>query len=123
MPKICAVDGCDHRVWGKGYCARHQHLRTDKKPKKRKPYSDKRQQLNRLYDAEARQYRKEYPECAINSPNCTGKTQGVHHVKGRGKHLMDKQFWKPACNPCNVYVEDHHEWAVENGHKKSRLIL
>lgn len=111
-------------MWGKGYCSRHQHLRTDKKLVKAiKQYSSKRMLLNKLYDAEARQYRKEHPECAINSPVCTKRTQGVHHVKGRGKYLLDKKYWKPACNPCNHYVEVHHQWALDNGHKESRLAI
>lgn len=123
MPKICSVDGCDHRVWGKGYCARHQYLRADKKIKPVKPYSDKRRELNKLYDAEARQYRKQNPECAIKSPNCTKHTQGVHHKKGRGKYLLEKATWLPACNPCNHYVEAHHQWAIDNGFKERRHII
>lgn len=123
MPKLCAVDGCDHRVWGKGYCARHQYLRTDKKIKPVKPYSDKRRELNKLYDMEARQYRKENPECAIKSPNCTKYTQGVHHKKGRGKNLLDKKTWLPACNACNHYVEAHHQWAIDNGFKTRRHVV
>lgn len=121
MPKICQVDGCGNRVWGKGYCARHQYMRVDKKPRRIATYSDKRKELNKLYDAEARLYRKEHPDCAIKSPVCTKRTQGVHHIKGRGKYLLDKTTWEPACNACNAYVERHHQWAIENGHKQSRL--
>jgi len=31
--KTCKASGCFNSVWAKGYCPRHQYLRTDKKPK------------------------------------------------------------------------------------------
>lgn len=123
MPKTCNAEGCDNRVWGRGYCIRHQHLRTDKKRKPIAAYSDKRKQVNRLYDARAGKFRKDHPDCAINSPNCTKRTQGVHHKRGRGKYLLDESTWLPACNPCNHYVEVHHQWAIDNGYKESRLAI
>lgn len=33
MAKTCFAEECNYPVWGKGYCQRHQYLRTDKKPK------------------------------------------------------------------------------------------
>lgn len=36
---------------------------------------------------------------------------------------MDESKWEPSCNPCNTYCEDHPEWAIENGHKESRLAI
>lgn len=100
---------------------------TCRRPKKEKrryriqPYSKKRLEINKQYDPAARAFRKKNQKCAINSPNCTGKTEGVHHKRGRGKYLMDQSTWLPACNPCNHYVEHHHQWAVDNGFKESRL--
>lgn len=76
-----------------------------------------------IYDVEAKRFRKDNPNCVIKSPNCTARTQGVHHKKGRGKHLLDKSTWLPACNPCNHYVEANHQWAIDNGHKESRLTI
>jgi hypothetical protein len=121
MPKKCSVEECDQLVWGMGYCKRHQYLRTDKKQKPIAPYSSKRKEENKVYDLEARKFREDNPVCAINSPHCTHRTQGVHHKRGRGKYLLDKSTWEPACNPCNHYVEVHHQWAIDNGHKESRL--
>lgn len=95
----------------------------EKKKYRIKPYSDKRKAVNVIYDAEARRFRKDNPNCVIKSPNCTGRTQGVHHKKGRGKYLLDKSTWLPACNPCNHYVEANHQWAIDNGHKESRLTI
>lgn len=114
MPKEC-----NHPTCG-------EICRRPKKEKKRyriQPYSKKRKQVNILYDAQSRKYRKDHPKCAINSPVCTGRTQGVNHKKGRGRHLLDETTWEPACNPCNVYCEDHPQWAIDNGHKESRLAI
>jgi hypothetical protein len=110
---------CNHPTCG-------ETCRRPKKEKKRcrlRPYSLKRQAINKVYNPEARQFVKNNPKCAINSPNCTGRTQGVHHKKGRGSYLMDKSTWIPACNPCNDYCEDHSQWAIDNGHKESRLTI
>ena len=123
MPKTCNADGCSNRVWGGGYCARHQYLRTDKKIKPIANFSEKRKKVNVIYDAESRRFRKDNPDCVIKSPNCTGRTQGVNHKKGRGKYLLDKSTWEPSCNSCNVYCEDHTNWAIDNGHKESRLTV
>ncbi len=76
--------------------------------------------VNVVYNAEAKKFREENPLCRINSPVCTRNTQGVHHVKGKPttELLLEKKFWLPACNPCNGYIEDHSQWAKDNGFKK-----
>jgi hypothetical protein len=59
--------------------------------------------------------------CVIQSSDCTRHATCVNHKKGRGvKEVLDQQTWEPSCNPCNLYIEVHHAWAVENGHKISR---
>jgi hypothetical protein len=61
------------------------------------------------------------PYCLILSPVCTKKATCVNHKKGRGvNEVLDQRTWEPSCVPCNDYIEAHHEWAVENGHKISR---
>lgn len=39
--KPCTVEGCSQPRFAKGYCKRHQSLRTDKKPKALKKISEK----------------------------------------------------------------------------------
>lgn len=127
MPKKCNSPGCENNQFGGGFCLWHQRLRTDKKQvvkkagKPIKKFSDKRKLVNLVYDREAMAFRLKNPFCRINSPDCIGKTQGVHHVKGKASTelLLDKNFWKAACNPCNLYVETHSQWAKDNGHKKN----
>lgn len=64
---------------------------------------------------------KEKPLCEINSPICTAQSTCVHHTAGRGmNHLMDTNTWEASCDACNHYVEEHDDWAKENGHKISR---
>ena len=79
--------------------------------------------INRLYEITSRIYRSDHPQCEINSPVCTFFTQGVHHLKGKATDelLLDQQFWMPACNACNGYVEDHSAWAYANGKKLSKF--
>ena len=48
MPKICLAEECKYNVFGKGYCKKHQYLRTDKKPKPLKPISEKRIQEKKV---------------------------------------------------------------------------
>jgi len=98
------------------FCRR---VKKVKKIYRLRPFSKKRADINKVYSVEAKKFREENPLCRINSPVCIINTQGVHHVKGKAtvQLLMDKKFWKPSCNPCNGYIEDHSQWAQENGHK------
>jgi hypothetical protein len=41
MARTCNADGCFNPVFGGGYCSWHQRLRTDKKPKKLSPHSQR----------------------------------------------------------------------------------
>jgi hypothetical protein len=49
--KPCTVDGCEQPRWGKGYCRKHQSLRTDKKFKGIKKRTDKAQEKKELKKA------------------------------------------------------------------------
>jgi hypothetical protein len=122
MAKPCKAQGCELNRFGGGYCKYHQRMREDKKPGRIAMYSKKRKVINRDYDKEAKEFRENHPDCEIRSPVCTGHTQGVHHKKGRGQYLLAKEFWAGACNPCNVYIEDHPVWAREHGHKLSKFL-
>lgn len=114
--------------WSKKQAERREKRRPNGRnglPKERKvykiaTYSKKRQAVNKLYDPLAKKFREENPKCAIKSPVCTKRTQGVNHKKGRGKYLLDVSTFEPACNACNTYCEDHPLWAIENGHKELR---
>ena len=96
-------------------------------PLKKKPYTirkvaPKRAEINKEYKEKSAAFRKANPKCQIQSPECTGKTEGVHHMKGKTSHelLIDETYWMAACNRCNQYVESHDEWARANGFKLSK---
>jgi hypothetical protein len=110
---------CNHPTCGET-CRRPK---KEKKIYRLRPYAVRRMEENKIYNAEAKEFKINNPICAINSPVCIKRTQGVNHKKGRGDHLMDKDTWEPACNPCNQYCEDNTQWAIDNGHKESRLAI
>lgn len=137
MPE-CAFPYCKRNAEKNGYCVGHRiyavmaikssHIETPAKAKRqvarKKPVNKK---TKKLAKAE-RAYRKIVlemlaadPYCQIRSPVCMGAADGLHHMRGRGKRLNDRDNLKPACNACNSYVESHRAWAEENGHCKSRL--
>lgn len=123
MAKTCNVEGCSSPVWGKGFCKNHQYKREDFNRNGIANYSSNMLKKLREYYKQAKEYIKQNPKCTINSPVCTGNAQHPHHKRGRGKYLLDQSTWEPACNKCNSYVEANHSWAVDNGHKESRLII
>jgi hypothetical protein len=93
-----------------------------KKPVKIRPFSKKREKLNRQYSTESKP-RWQGKDCRVRSPVCTRKAQGMHHLAGKdtAEKLLDPKNQIPCCNACNTYVEDHDAWARKNGFKVSRL--
>jgi hypothetical protein len=62
------------------------------------------------------------PFCRIKSVVCTSAATIVHHLKGRTpKVILDEHYWCEACPSCNLYVEEHPDWAMENGFKISKF--
>lgn len=112
------MKSCKHPTC-EGFCRRE--------PKPKKVYiipkvSKSRIPINRQYTALSKQFRSDHPLCEIRSPECTGKTQGVHHTKGRGKdHLLDINTWMAACNRCNTWIEVHDKEARDKGFKLSKF--
>lgn len=93
-----------------------------KKPVKIRQYSKKRQRANREYSAKTRPLWQGVP-CKIRSPECSGLSQGMHHLEGKEtiEKLLDTSRMIPACNRCNQFVEANHAWAAAKGFKLSRL--
>lgn len=54
--------------------------------------------------------------CHIKSPVCKGKATCVNHRKRRGSNLLKEEYWEPSCTPCNGYIEENVQWALDNGH-------
>jgi len=121
---------CNHPTCRNGICRRpikekkvYTLKRTPLKKKacKIKAVSGKREVINQHYRRLRIPFLKERRVCEIKSPECMGAATEVHHIKGRGKYLLEVSTWKASCRACNGYVEKHDKWARENGHKESRL--
>lgn len=86
-------------------------------PKRSEKMKEVVKDLKRLYA----RFLKTRPFCRIKSPVCTKIATIVHHMKGRTPAMiMDEEFWCEACPMCNLYVEEHPQWAMEKGFKISR---
>lgn len=122
MPKTCRHENCSDPIWGKGYCKRHQYLRTDKsKPKGMKRVSDKRKEENEAWEQARKEHLAENPMCAF--PGCKKEADSVHHKKGRiGALLTDKRYFVSLCwIPHHKWVEEHPREAKEMGLSFDRL--
>lgn len=123
----CQIPGCVFHSEKNGYCIRHKFMTSSSSEvavKENKPRKEIPKRSEKLKD-EMKEYKKEVkiflsrPEnemCLIQSPVCTKKATCVHHKKRRGKNLRNEKYQEPACEPCNLYVEEHPKWAYENGH-------
>lgn len=89
-----------------------------------KKVSDKRKEENAEYSKIATQFKKENPICAVRvNEYCTGKTESVHHKRGRGKYLLDVSTFIGCCISCHTYIENHPEEAKQKGWSESRLAI
>lgn len=98
-------------------------IRLEKKAPKKKfgGRSEKMKGIMAAIQPLYRSFLKEKPICEIKSPVCTSEAACIHHTAGRGmSHLMDTNTWEAACSACNLYVEEHDQWARDNGHKYSK---
>jgi hypothetical protein len=117
----CTIKTC----WNYGHYGRKcGHIGGSlSEPKPIKKLSEKRQKVQtKEYLPLVREILKKNPNCRIQSPVCTTKAQGLHHLAGRvGAKLTDKKYLIPACNPCNDFVERNPPWARANGFKLSKF--
>ena len=96
---------------------------TEKKvPKPIAKVSEKRKKENKVYKKQVKAAAKKDDRCKVKSPVCTGKAQGLHHIQKRSPaNLTDVNNQLPACNACNLYIEENSEWAKNNGFTISRF--
>lgn len=109
------------------YCLKNGYAKA-KPPKIPKPIakaSKKRAKDNRVDQKQNKAILNKNKQCQMKLIGCTGKAEGVHHMKGRtGQLLTDEKFKIPACNSCNRRAETHPKEALEkevsiSKHKKS----
>lgn len=144
MPKTCTHPACTRNVWGKGYCDRHQYLRTDKKPKakpapvkikvvfksfrlteiKKKPIRKVSLKLAKelwLYSKLRKEFL-EKPEnmfCAV-FPHLLATE--IHHIEGReGWRLNNTLKWLGVSRAGHLWIHANDRLARERGFLESRI--
>ncbi|OPC53429.1 hypothetical protein [Elizabethkingia bruuniana] len=120
--KICKSCETEKYLFGKGLC-KPCYLRINNKPINK--ISQKHKELLSEYTV----IRKEFLEscnyiCKPNLENCTRKATEVHHMKGKvSKELyLNPKYFLPTCSSCHKYIEEHPEFAYENGFSIKRNI-
>lgn len=91
------------------------------KPVVKKPSKDIPKRSEKMKD-ELKEYNKikkemlaESDRCELRSPVCTGKAQGLQHLKRRGINLLNRKFLKRACNACQLWSEQNPLESIEKG--------
>lgn len=122
---MCNFPLCKRHPQSNGYCIGHSIYASthEVKPAKAIP---KRSEKEKVTIAQLKKEYKQYLskpgnlKCKIKSPVCIKEATCVNHTNGRGINVLNQKDWEPCCPPCNDYIEAHHEWAAERGHKKQR---
>jgi len=126
MPKFCKSDNCGNFVFGGGYCKFHQFLRLDTqlrtlRSKAVNKISIKLRKLTIRYTKLRAEFLKDHPLCDAKLKHCTRIATDIHHMKGRGKFLLNILTWLPVCRECHRYIEEHPYEAKQLGLSESRL--
>ena len=68
------------------------------------------------YSILRKQYLEEHPICEVCNIR---KASDIHHKNKRFKgRLNEVEHWMATCRKCHQEIEDHKEWARENGYLK-----
>jgi len=125
---LCKFPGCKRHPQKNGYCIGHSIYGPTASANNRsgykviKPKSEKRTESDKEYSKIVAELLKKSPMCKVKSPVCTKKAQGAHHKQKRSpKNINDKKNLIECCNMCNNYIEEHPDWATENGFSISRF--
>lgn len=112
----CQKEGCNNKIWSKGFCRIHQYLRTDegyqkykslKKQGKIKPRTSARAKEEKYYSVEAKE---KWLELVQKGKNicffCDKKVEiysGWHHLRGReGKKITQWEYVKLCHQECHM---------------------
>lgn len=100
----------------------NQHLKSSQPRPIVKKVSDKRKELNKEYAKLSEQFKRDNPSCLARvNEYCSGKSESIHHKRGRGRYLLDVSTFLPCCLSCHVYIEAHPKEAIQKGWSLSRL--
>lgn len=71
----------------------------------------------RVYRARRLVFLRDHPRCAVY-PDIA--SEDVHHVKLRGKHLLDESTWMAVSRVAHNEIHSHPAWAYEHGYLERR---
>lgn len=87
-----------------------------------KPFSKKREKLQREYRKQVKEALEENNKCEVKSPACIGIANGFQHIQKRSvKNLMDKKNQLRCCAACQTWIEEHPLEAIEMNVSKSKF--
>jgi hypothetical protein len=119
LEKSCQNDSC--RVeWAMQVVKKQKEKQAKDKKQSIKKVSYKRKLEDIIYKSERIKFL--MLDCNKVCPITKQPTTDVHHSKGRiGTLYLDKRYWIALSREGHKYVEEHPEWARENGFSLSRL--
>lgn len=119
----CQFPNCTNHAINGEYCIGHAKFSEQPQVEKKKygrlrPMSKKTEEAMKTYLPRKKSFlqRPENRVCVIRSVQCTVAATTINHRKRRGVNLVNERYWEPCCNNCNRYIEQHSEWARQNGH-------
>jgi hypothetical protein len=82
--------------------------------------SQKRAKQEREYAKKGKAFLKVNKVCQVME--CKRPSTQIHHKKGRiGDLLTNEEYFLAVCADCHTKIENHPEWAKEQGYSLSRL--
>lgn len=85
--------------------------------------SVKHQQTINDYKVIRKSFLEKHAVCEAKLKDCTGTATEVHHIAGKSckEQYLNEDNFLPVCRNCHKYIEEHPEFAKENGFSKNRL--
>lgn len=139
--KKCLGCGKESYLFGKQlcqYCYNKEQIKQKKlkllEPKKKKSLTKEDRKLaakrNYAYKKARIHFLESKDHCEVALPDCLvpypvyDKSElQVHHKRGRIDDLLtDERYFLCVCGNCHRYIEDHPQWAKENGYSLSRFL-
>lgn len=137
--KKCAGCGRDSKIWSHGLCkyCDNKKRAQEKKLSANKPAKKQRiKQVSEKQTVKNAEYKKARLEFLLTKDHCEVATDGClvpypvynptemltcHHKVGRnGTFLTDKTYFLAVCMSCHRRLEDHPQWAYDNGYSIPR---
>jgi hypothetical protein len=127
--KECAGCGKPSPIWkndgGYRYCKicwfKKEPPKFEPKSRALPSKSPKRGALDQLYTKLRKEFLESNPHCKAHLVGCTGHSTDVHHMKGRGKHYLERATWLSVCRSCHDWIEKHPIEAKDLGFSQSRI--